>query len=247
MINREFLRSALEYESATVDVASSGMRAVEHCQECEYDLILLDLHMPEQDGLETARAIQNLSPQAAAGNIVFLTADNRENIHQKLHADGFNRILNKPIGVKALFSKLRRWLAVDINSDDPFDQSADENLLIDDQAALQTCHDQPELVAKMMRLFADDLDSRLPKLDRHFKRGDISAVSAILHQWRGATGFAGAGGLARQIDSLSPALANRITVDGQNISQDDSKMADAYFKFLRCADATQTALRQLSD
>ena len=236
-INREFLRSALALESFDVEEASSGPEAVDRCRQVEYDLILMDLHMPGQDGIETATAIQALGTGSAGATVVFLTADTREQVHAQLREAGFIRVLNKPVNVDTLIRRLKDWQILDTNRPDPL-YGSESRLLIDEAAGLASCNGQPELLARMKQMFAEEMDRRLGDLEQRVKTGDRSGAEAILHQWTGAVAYAGAGRLARRIQSLRTALCDQGAANNKHAS-----LADAYLTFLRCARATRAALR----
>lgn len=235
-INREFLRSALALESFDVEEASSGAEAVDRCRQVEYDLILMDLHMPGQDGIETATAIQSLGTGSAKAVVVFLTADTREGVRVQLRQAGFDRVLSKPVNVDTLIRRLKDWQVLDTNRPDPL-YSTGSRLLIDDSAGLASCNGQPELLARMKQMFAQEIDARLDELDRYIKTGDRPNAAAILHQWTGAAAYAGASRLASRIQPLRSALCEQGASDSS-----PAGLADAYLNFLCCARATRAAL-----
>lgn len=235
-INREFLRSALALENFEVDEAASGQDAVDRCRQAEYDLILMDLHMPGQGGIETAAAIRALDSSSARASVIFLTADARSEVHDQLKRAGFDYVLNKPLSVDGLISRLGDWQL--LKTDAPRRvASSDPSLLIDGRAALATCNGQSGLVNRMQRMFAEELGQRLGELDQHMLRGDRSSAAAILHQWTGAAAYAGASKLSKRIDSLRTTL-----VDTVRSRKSDALLAEAYLDFLRCARATRAAL-----
>jgi len=235
-INREFLKSALALEAFEVEEASSGPDAIARCRLMEYDLILMDLHMPGQDGIETAKAIQALNAGSAKAGVIFLTADTRPEVHEQLSRAGFDRVLNKPLNVDTLIARLRGWDMLDCQSINP-PRPSGTGLLIDDTAALATCNGQHELVARMKRMFADDLDQRLNALDQQIARGDQAAAATILHQWTGAASYAGASKLADRIQRLQSTLH-----DQPSTTSDRAELADTYLAFMRCARDTRAAL-----
>jgi len=238
-INREFLKSALALKSFKVDEASSGPEAIDCCRRVEYDLILMDLHMPGQTGIETATAIQALDTGSADASIIFLTADTRDDALRQLHVAGFSRVLTKPVSIDTLINQLTSWQMLDGSPADRVRSSSGTGRLFDDEAALSACHGQIELVAKMKRMFADDLDMRLGELEQRIKDGKPSDAAAILHQWAGAAAYAGASKLSQRIGPLRSALLDQTASPSRN-----SSLAHAYLDFLRCARATSAALRR---
>ncbi|MDL2263631.1 response regulator [Synergistaceae bacterium OttesenSCG-928-I11] len=109
-VNREIVISLLEHTGAAIDCAENGREAFEMFREkqTDYDMILMDIHMPEMDGYEATRRIRNLeTPKARAVPIVAMTANVfREDIERCLAA-GMNEHISKPIDPAELYSKLR--------------------------------------------------------------------------------------------------------------------------------------------
>jgi CheY-like chemotaxis protein/two-component sensor histidine kinase len=108
-INREIFIALLEETKVAIDVAENGRAAVEKFRENpdKYDLIIMDVQMPEMNGYEATRAIRSLDlKRAAAIPIIAMTANAfREDIDKCLQS-GMNDHLTKPIDEKALIEKI---------------------------------------------------------------------------------------------------------------------------------------------
>ncbi|MEN1728045.1 MAG: response regulator [Pseudomonadota bacterium] len=232
-INREFLRAGLGTFGARIEAVASGAEAIDRCREREYDLILMDLHMPIMDGLETAIAIQALGTRQSEYEFVFLTADTRAEEHDRVRKAGFLRILNKPIELDELGRELVRYLGLD-SKPHAIRQQRAGNPLVDQAAALETCNDQIELVTRMKLRLADELDERLGDVEQLMIEGRHTTLRALLHQWIGAAGFAGARNLALRCQSLMAALE----------ADSPDRLAEDWVDFMRSAQATRAALRQ---
>jgi len=92
-----------------VDVAGNGVEALEAVRNRPYDLILMDMRMPEMDGLEATRHIRHLGGAAAATPIVAMTANARAEDRQRCLDAGMNDYVPKPIDVAELLAKVARW------------------------------------------------------------------------------------------------------------------------------------------
>jgi CheY-like chemotaxis protein len=93
----------------TVDLAENGREAVERLAERPYDLVLMDMQMPEMDGLEATRAIRDL-PQHADVPVVALTANAFTDDRERCLQAGMNGFLPKPLDPALLREALERWL-----------------------------------------------------------------------------------------------------------------------------------------
>ena len=112
-INREIILALFEPTGLTIDCAENGARAVHMFSAApeRYDMIFMDVQMPEMDGYEATRRIRALPvPQAAQVPIIALTANVfREDIDKCLLA-GMNGHLGKPIDINEMLEKLRQLL-----------------------------------------------------------------------------------------------------------------------------------------
>jgi len=112
-INREIALAFLEPTLVNVDCAENGEQAVKMFTESpvKYDLVLMDLQMPEMDGYEATRTIRAMDmPEAKEIPIVAMTANVfREDIEKCMDA-GMNDHIGKPIDIDELTSKLNKYL-----------------------------------------------------------------------------------------------------------------------------------------
>ena len=108
-INREVAQAMLEYAGLTVDLAADGLQAVVRARAWDYDLILMDVQMPEMNGLDATRAIHAL-PGRAKTPILAMTANTFVEDRQLCAAAGMSDFIAKPVDPDALFSTLLKWL-----------------------------------------------------------------------------------------------------------------------------------------
>jgi PAS domain S-box-containing protein len=109
-INREVTLGLLNDLFDAVDIAIHGAEAIKLAAERSYDLILMDVQMPEVDGLEATRRIRQL-PDCARIPIVAMTANAFTEDKEKCLAAGMSDFIGKPANPDALFNILLKWLA----------------------------------------------------------------------------------------------------------------------------------------
>jgi CheY-like chemotaxis protein len=103
-LNQYLVRRIMESWGFTVDVVNNGREAVTMVQKNNYDLVLMDIQMPEMDGIEATQAIRQLSdPAKAVIPIVALTANALKGDSEKYLASGMNDYLPKPLNEQKLF------------------------------------------------------------------------------------------------------------------------------------------------
>jgi len=105
-VNRTVAVGLLSRLGCPVDKAASGREAVEAIDRRRYDLVLMDVHMPEMDGLEATRLIRERAGGRAI-RIVAMTADAGRETRDRCLAAGMDDLLTKPVDVKALKALVR--------------------------------------------------------------------------------------------------------------------------------------------
>ncbi|OCH78404.1 hypothetical protein A6E14_17975 [Vibrio genomosp. F10] len=93
-----------------VDIANNGLEALNMCKTQEYDLILMDCHMPEMDGYEATKEIRSQCPWSQNIAIIALTANVISEGRQKCFDSGMNDFVSKPVTPDQLLNVLCKYL-----------------------------------------------------------------------------------------------------------------------------------------
>jgi len=124
-INQRIALLTLKKIGYTADVVANGQQALEAVHSRDYDVVLMDMHMPEMDGLEATQAIRkfeeskrqrrgevsgNESGDAQGVHIIALTADAMAGDREKCLAAGMNDYISKPLRAQDLHAALNRFL-----------------------------------------------------------------------------------------------------------------------------------------
>jgi PAS domain S-box-containing protein len=107
-VNQKLALRLLERMGYRADLAANGLEVLEALQRQRYDVILMDVQMPEMDGLEASRAIQEELPAEEHPRIVAMTANAMQGDREECLAAGMHDYLTKPIQFKALQDALER-------------------------------------------------------------------------------------------------------------------------------------------
>ena len=110
-VNQDVAKIHLEDAGYTVTIVENGKRAVAACQKETFDLIIMDLHMPEMDGLEATRLIRSSQLPCSDVTILALTADVDTTTQQACKEAGMNGFLTKPVRGNLLISEVEKWMS----------------------------------------------------------------------------------------------------------------------------------------
>ncbi|MEE9273488.1 MAG: response regulator [Robiginitomaculum sp.] len=108
-INALLTRTLLEAEGACVDVVEDGALAVEAARNNKYDLIFMDMRMPNMDGLESTRKIRSLGGNLGRIPIIALTANAFDDDRNACIDSGMNDFMTKPVSAEELSEMVTNW------------------------------------------------------------------------------------------------------------------------------------------
>jgi CheY-like chemotaxis protein len=110
-VNRMLIGAYLEEFGLTYDVVENGARALKQLAAKDYDLVLMDIMMPELDGVETTKRIRKMGGEAGRVPIVALTAHAMKGDREDYLAAGMDGYVSKPIRGRRLFGALKPYLS----------------------------------------------------------------------------------------------------------------------------------------
>lgn len=109
-VNRKFIGKLLDLLGHQVTFAENGQIALDLCSTNDYDMVFMDIHMPEMDGLTCTRLIRNLPDHRSQVPIVALTADVMNEARERALEAGVNEFLSKPVQKTQLEAAIRQWI-----------------------------------------------------------------------------------------------------------------------------------------
>ena len=113
-VNQIVMTKMLALEGATVVIANNGLEAIEKSDEMKYDLILMDIQMPEMDGIEATRYIRNKSLHNMNSPVIALTAFALKGDEEIFRASGMDDYISKPVDRVVLKEKILHHLSIDL-------------------------------------------------------------------------------------------------------------------------------------
>jgi CheY-like chemotaxis protein len=200
--NQQVALRLLERLGHPAELAASGQEVLERLSRSDYDVILMDVQMPEMDGLETTRTICARWPAGARPRIIAMTAEAMEGDREACLAAGMDDYLTKPLTLDRLRGALDRRMAQAPRASSTPDA-------IDRGALARLFGDNPAMVARMLSRFRDSAAQLVAELDSQSRSGDLSAVADTAHKLKGAARTAGAATLGDLAAALEQAAHDR--------------------------------------
>ncbi|WP_219835179.1 response regulator [Paenibacillus sp. R14(2021)] len=212
----------------TVDVAESGVEVLRMLTTRRYDLILMDIHMPEMDGDEAARIIR-LESKYDRLPIIALTANIMQEDHDRYMQLGMNDVLTKPVAPELLQQAIYKWLRYgrELRGETPKSkpkereapssvyvpvQVVDEEWLargipgLNLEEALQRVSGKRDILTHMLKLFVRDYRSFDDRLKEALAAGDYPGARRMAHTLKGVAGNLSASELSKSAQILERIL-----------------------------------------
>ncbi|EFI5782607.1 aerobic respiration two-component sensor histidine kinase ArcB [Escherichia coli] len=186
-------RSVLEKLGNSVDVAMTGKAALEMFKPGEYDLVLLDIQLPDMTGLDISRELTKRYPREDLPPLVALTANVLKDKQEYLNA-GMDDVLSKPLSVPALTAMIKKFW--DTQDDEESTVTTEENskseALLDIPMLEQYLElVGPKLITDGLAVFEKMMQGYVSVLESNLTAQDKKGIVEEGHKIKGAAGSVG--------------------------------------------------------
>ncbi len=205
-VNQKVAARILERAGHRVDGVASGREVVAAISALPYDLILMDVQMPDMDGLEAARVIRSGDGPGRLVPIIAMTAHAGADDRERCVQAGMDDCIPKPLDPKRLADTVRRWAGVivlhDKDSTRPPAESGSAPPAVDMERIRSLAGDDTDFARELAAAFAQDVASHIGALERALGEGDMKRVRTEAHAIKGAAGNLGAHPLAEVMKAI---------------------------------------------
>lgn len=192
-LNQQIIKALLQHQGHLVMVAATAAEALALCQQHSFELILLDMNLPDSDGLSLFRQLQQQRACTTTGTlppVLALTADTSRQLQQDCLAAGIQQVLTKPVDLAQLQQSFRHLLQAGTNN----------RPLLANSLTFQSfaCYLPSQLVQQKLAGLAAELQQHLSQCASLAG----TELQASLHQLRGIAATLGLELLAAQLAEL---------------------------------------------
>ena len=216
-INLQLLNHWLIPIGLDVTLAYSGPQALDLAMNKHFDLIFMDIQMPEMDGMETTQHLRQLDAYKNTP-IIALTAHALGSEQQQMLSSGMNAYLTKPIDEDLLISTIEKWCS----NTDTFQDQVNAKLvnIFDLEKALSIVDGKEEIAKEMFDMLADSLSAEKKLIKHHLENQDTKKLIEVVHRIHGASKYTGTVNIARHANFLETHLKELGMEDAEGVTED---------------------------
>jgi CheY-like chemotaxis protein len=193
-INQKYAIALLSKAGHSVTVAENGLQAVEAVKRADFDVVLMDIQMPEMDGVAATQQIRKLAAPKNAVPIFAMTAHAMQGVREEYLRAGMDDYVSKPFQPAELFAKLNMIATGGAGENQPQAQTASENSAVLDGKTVEQLSAAlgGDSIADLISIYLALLDETLTQIDQQLAAGDFSALARVAHGLVSASGNLGA-------------------------------------------------------
>jgi len=195
--NLKLIGALLDDQVQHVELCDSGHNAIDRAKQMQFDLILMDIQMPDIDGIRACETIRQL-PHQQQTPVIAVTAHAMAGQKEKLLSAGMSGYLAKPIEEDKLRSLLLRYLPgpgvsqwLTPPEPEPVEAPVNADVSLDWQLALRQAANKPDLAREMLQMLIAFLPEIRNKVEEQLVGEAPEALTESIHKLHGSCGYSG--------------------------------------------------------
>ncbi|SFV51309.1 Sensory box histidine kinase/response regulator [hydrothermal vent metagenome] len=237
LINQKVIAGTLNESGIELVFANDGLEALSSLNNAkDFDIILMDAHMPNMDGFETTKKIKE-NPEFVDIPIIALSGDVAADDIKKMYDAGMDAHLEKPLKMDALYDILYAFTKKEQNKESIEEKKEDKkkeaNLLLDKELGIEISGGDESFYKEILSEFMKDYKDAQTRLRSMLEKGDLKSADALLLDISGITANIG----AEQTHSLAQTLREAIK------ARQKEKIIKTYQEFVRSFTSLTKAIK----
>ena len=198
VINQKVMKLMLERLGYRADIVANGLEVLASFKRLDYDVVLMDIQMPEMNGIQATQGLRAALPPERQPRIIALTANALGGEREEYLAAGMDDYLSKPVNVIAMRAALEKCMPLGMgqkigeadSNPEPATVSALDSASIDIPTLKEYFPYEGEdiqMVIDLAEEFLTDTEARLRQLEVSVQQADADAVDKTAHTLKGAS------------------------------------------------------------
>ncbi|BCR36476.1 GAF domain-containing hybrid sensor histidine kinase/response regulator [Mariniplasma anaerobium] len=183
-LNRIVLENILRKEGIKSKLVDSGLKAIEAVQKERFDIVLMDIQMPNMDGMETSNRIRDLGPQYKYLPIIAVTANAFLNDYDLMKKAQMNDVLFKPINIEQLGRLLRNYI-----SHQKFIFIPHHHIVFDSKEYEKRFEGSMDIAQGVVKAYIETYLDDMKKIEHSIKKHDSKEIGETLHYFKGSCSY----------------------------------------------------------
>ena len=209
-LNRLVTLAMLGTGNYTVDSAASGLEALDALKDVHYDLVLMDVSMPNMDGFEATRAIRAMDGPMSRVPIVAMTAHAMVGDRERCLASGMDDYLPKPVSRADLLAKVEHFVSNGRNPESIAGGPEADRVIDERTLEALTADTNPDTLRGLVETMLPEMNKRLDAIEAGCANRDAIAVAHGAHSLKSMAATFG----ARAVERLAQAIEDLARTEG---------------------------------
>lgn len=202
--NQAVIKSILNNMNVNIEIANDGLEAVKKSAAMQFDVIFMDMRMPEKNGLSAAQEIKQSQGLNSNTPIIALTANAYQEDREACAQAGMVDFISKPIDVGLFRDRLAHWVNIEpLSSCEKHIKESDKEDIVPEGSGCEALVDfdvleqlkrdtSEEILPSILKIFITETELRLEALQTHCKTCDWPAIETEAHTLKSSAGSFGA-------------------------------------------------------
>lgn len=233
------------------EIAGNGLEVLQALERHPFDIVFLDVQMPEMDGYETAKQIRRRWNERERPRLIAMTANALVGDREKCLEAGMDDYIAKPVEIGQIRNSLERWgnpavnlqPAANLPAEQPapgtYRQPATSDASIDWDRFQEMLGDDPKTVREFLDLYFHHTETQIQQLQAALQAANAGEVQMLAHRCKGASATCGVTSVALPMKKLESAAQSG------DLSQATRLLAEARDSFGRVREILLERLRSL--
>ncbi|MGD9910467.1 MAG: response regulator [Candidatus Izemoplasmatales bacterium] len=188
-MNRSVLTILLEKLGYHVLTADNGLNAIDLLKENEFDVVLMDIQMPEMNGYEATKVIRNMEESFRNIPIIALTANALHEAKEDAMNAGMNDVITKPFVVSTLSETIKKYIIVELENNKRESLIQGQIDMFDEDLFQETFQNSKEIEHEIIHTFIEDYEADLLKIRIALNTNNLQKIEEAVHYYKGSVSY----------------------------------------------------------